>query len=100
MRDTINHALPGDEIIVPRGRGRYRRAFVEYIRPDGVGVLWFDPQGRGPHRAFLPHVGLCPVHYTPEAAGNHKSWWKKTDDEVIRDYDRVAAAIQAREHKE
>lgn len=95
MRDTINHAEVGDEIVIPIDeRGRTRRAIIAAIEPDGVTILWYKPRGEGPFLLKMPHVGLCPVFYAPEAAGMHKSHWKKTDDEKIADFNRIERELK------
>lgn len=95
MLDTRSTCQPGDEIVIPIDEhGRCRRVIVECIEPYGIGVIWFQPNGVGPHRMLLPHVGLCPVLYAPEAAGRHKNHFSKTDQEIVDDHKAVAKEIK------
>lgn len=93
MLDTRSSVLPGDEIYVPiDDQGRTRAVIVKDVDAWGVNVIWFTPNGLGPFEAHLPHVALAPVLYRPEAAGQSKSYWRMTPQEIV-DTDRALRKV-------
>lgn len=76
--DSADILLPGDQFDIPMGDGTFRRVEVTTTGDAGFGVKWFDPDGKGPFIATLPH-GSFPsrplVQQQDVRGGEHKHFF-------------------------
>lgn len=47
---------------------------------NGLSVIWYTPDGVGPHYATLPHAKLHQTRYHDERGGEHQSFWDTHPD--------------------
>jgi hypothetical protein len=93
--DSRLSVQPMDEIFIPIDEhGRCRAVRVVENHPFGLEVVWFQPNGVGPHRLLLPHVMLNPVMYRPVSAGESKSHFKMSEAETIDNHNRIKKEIK------
>lgn len=84
MLNTRSSLLPLDKLIVPIDEhGRARTLHVVTVDDGGVHAVWFTPNGVGPFKIYLPHADLVHALYIPESAGQSKSHFKMSAQEIV-----------------
>jgi hypothetical protein len=56
-----------------------RRVVVVENRPEGLGVIWYDPDGIGPHYGVLPHAAIYQQLYENEGLKRDSFWQTHPD---------------------
>lgn len=75
---STRDAQPGDVItFIDNETGFARRLTVATVDDQGIGVVYFTPEGLGPYHAHLPHTSqVRRAVYEDERVGGFRSHWQ------------------------